>query len=54
MPPQDRIGCHDGCDPIQELPAQPMPSDGQPASVVIGEREPLTTEMASENSIFFD
>ena len=54
MPSQDRVGCHDARDLIQELPSQAMPTDRQPSSVVIGESEPLTTEMASKNPIFFD
>ena len=54
MPSQDRVGCNDARDLIQELPAQPMPMDRQPASVVIGELEPLTTEMASKDPIFFN
>ena len=53
MPPQDRVRCDDARDLTQDLPTQPMPTDRQPASIVIGELEPLSTQLASKNPIFF-
>ena len=52
MPPQDRVRCDDAPDLTQDLPAQPMPTDRQPASIVIGELEPLATQLASKDPIF--
>ena len=53
MPPQDRVRCDDARDLTQDLPTQPMPTDRQPASIVIGELEPLSTQLASKDPIFF-
>ena len=52
--PQDRVGCDDARDLTQDLPPQPMPADRQAASIVIGEPEPLPTQLASKDPIFFD
>jgi hypothetical protein len=53
MPPQDCVRCDDARDLTQYPPTQPMPSDRQPASIVIGELEPLSTQLASKDPIFF-
>ena len=53
MPPQDRVRRDDARDLTQDLPTQPMPTDRQPASIVIGELEPLSTQLASKDPIFF-
>ena len=53
MPPQDRVRCDDARDLTQDPPTQPIPTDRQPASIVIGELEPLSTQLASEDPIFF-
>jgi hypothetical protein len=53
MPPQDRVRCDDARDLTQDPPTQPIPKDRQPASIVIGELEPLPTQLASEDPIFF-
>ena len=52
MPPQDRVRCDDARDLTQDLSAQPMPTDRQPASIVIGKLEPLATQLASKDPIF--
>ena len=54
MPPYYRVRCDNSRDLTQDLPAQPMPADRQPASIVIGELEPTATQMASKDPIFFD
>jgi hypothetical protein len=43
MPPQNRVRNDDARDLTQDLRSQPMPPDCQPASIVIGELEPLPT-----------
>ena len=53
MPPQDRVRRDDARDLTQDPPTQPIPTDRQPASIVIGELEPLSTQLASEDPIFF-
>ena len=54
MPPQDRVRRDDRRDLTQDLPAQPMPADRQPPSIVIGELQPPATQLASKDPIFFD
>ena len=53
MPPQDRVRCDDARNLLQDPSTQPMPTDRQPASIVIGELEPLSTQLASKDPIFF-
>lgn len=53
MPPQDRVGCDDARDLPQDPPAQSMPMDRQPTSIVIRELKPLATQLASKDPIFF-
>jgi hypothetical protein len=52
MAPQDRIRRDDARDLTQDPPTQPMPTDRQPASIVIGELETLSTQLASKDPIF--
>jgi hypothetical protein len=52
MPPQDRVRRDDARDLTQNLPTQPMPTDRQPASIAIGELEPLSMQLASKDPIF--
>jgi len=53
MPPHDRVRCDDARDLTQDPPTQPMPTDRQPAPIVIGELEALATQLASKDPIFF-
>jgi hypothetical protein len=53
MPSQDRVRRDSGRDLPQDLPIQPMSTDRQPTSIVIGELEPLTTQMTTKDPIFF-
>ena len=53
MPSHDRVRCDDARDLMQGLPTQPMPTDRQLASIVIGEPEALATQLASKDPIFF-
>ena len=45
--------CDDTRELAQDLPSQPMAPDRQPASIAIGEREPLPTQLASKDAILF-
>ena len=53
MPPQNRVRCDDGRDLTQDLPSQPMPPNRQPASIVVSELEPLSTQLPSKDAILF-
>ena len=53
MPTQDRVRRDNSRDLPQHLPTQSVSTDRQPTSIVIGELEPLTTQLASKDPIFF-
>ena len=53
MPTQDRVRRDNSRDLPQHLPTQPVSTHSQPTSIVICELEPLTTQLASKDPIFF-
>ena len=53
MPPQDGVRSDDARDLTQDPPTQPMPTGRQPPSIGIGELEPLSTQLAAKDPIFF-
>jgi hypothetical protein len=56
MPPQDRVGRHDGRDRRQDLAAQRLALGSQPTTLVIRQEQPFPAglELLFENAILFD
>ena len=54
MPPENRVWGDDRGDVAQRSPAQTLAAHGQPASFIIGQLEPTSTQLPAEDPILFD
>lgn len=53
MPSQQRVGCHNRGHQPQPLTAQPECPGGQPPSVIIGESQPPSAKLPTEETVLF-
>ena len=54
MPPQNRVGGDNRGELAQQPTAQTLPAPRQPAPVLIGQAEASSTQLRSEDPVFFD
>ena len=54
VPAQDRLGCHDGGEGFEALPAEPLALLGEPAALRVGEAQASFAEVLAEDAVLFE
>jgi len=52
VPSEDGVGRHDRRDPLEQLPAKPLPLRREPAALIVVEAKPLAVQLVEDSVLF--